>query len=249
VSTVKPSFHKSNQISSWEYPGLQGAGFNVVSKHDAANFLSFLEELRKDPVGSSLVLSACTSVVPFAGKDGKPRGDISGFSVVLNFINLMNYDVWGPWSNSVGPNAPLDDACAAPEYQIASAISAVRLWTNAGMPRKQIVLAVAGYGREYRVRRSDAFMGGLPFLASYPPFVKTREDPRPCSEDRIDECALAPLVQGILDFKSIIQEGYLNKNGTPRLEIAYRYDDCSQTVSNGLRTLSLYWGCSRSRVS
>jgi len=243
VSIVKPSFHKSNQISSWEYPGRQGAGFNVVSKHDAINFLSFLEELRKDPVGSSLVLSACASVVPFTGEDGKPSRDISGFSVVLDFISLMNYDVWGPWSNSVGPNAPLDDTCAASEYQIASAISAVRLWTDAGMPRKQIVLAVAGYGREYRVRRSDAFMGGSSFLASYPPFVKNREDPRPCSEDRIDECALAPLVQGTVDFKRIIQEGYLDENGAPRLGIAYRYDDCSQTVSNGLQMLSLYWGC------
>lgn len=243
MSIVKPSFHKSNKKSSWEYPGLQGAGFNVVSKHDAANFLSFLEELRKDPVGSSLVLSACASIVPFAGEDGKPSGDISGFSVVLNFISIMNYDVWGPWSNSVGPNAPLDDTCAAPEYQIASAISAVKLWTNAGMPRKQIVLAVAGYGREYRVRRSDAFMGGSPFLASHPPFAKTREDPRPCSEDRIDECALAPLVQGILDFKRIVQDGYLDTNGAPRLGIAYRYDDCSQTVSIGSRMLSLYWGC------
>src|SRR6266850_274670 len=40
----------------------------------------------------------------------------------------MNYDIWGSWSPTVGPNAPLDDSCA-PSQQ-GSAKSAVKAWTD-----------------------------------------------------------------------------------------------------------------------
>jgi len=48
----------------------------------------------------------------------------------------MNYDVWGSFSASVGPNAPLDDSCAPTKG--GSATSAVKAWKAAGFPASQV---------------------------------------------------------------------------------------------------------------
>jgi len=50
--------------------------------------------------------------------------------------DLMSYGVWGPWSSTVGPNAPLNDSCAAVTQ--GSAVSAVGAWENAGFPRSKV---------------------------------------------------------------------------------------------------------------
>ncbi|KAG1744097.1 uncharacterized protein EDB91DRAFT_210501 [Suillus paluster] len=58
----------------------------------------------------------------------------------------MNYDIWGSWFPTVGPNALLNDTCASSANQQGSAVSAVKAWTDAGMPANEIVLGVASYG-------------------------------------------------------------------------------------------------------
>jgi chitinase len=53
----------------------------------------FLQELRAQPAGKNLVLSAATSITPFAGSDGTPMADVSQFASVLSHIAIMNYDI------------------------------------------------------------------------------------------------------------------------------------------------------------
>jgi chitinase len=55
----------------------------------------------------------------------------------------MNYDVWGSFSATVGPNAPLNDSCAPASDQQGSAVSAVQAWTKANFPVNQMILGVA----------------------------------------------------------------------------------------------------------
>ncbi len=52
----------------------------------------------------------------------------------------MNYDVWGSWSPTVGPNAPLDDSCSA--VQAGSATSALKAWAGAGFPAAQVRVSI-----------------------------------------------------------------------------------------------------------
>ena len=55
---------------SWEFPGKQSIGCNVVSPSDTANYLLFLQELRKDPIGAQLILTAAVvDAVRETGKD------------------------------------------------------------------------------------------------------------------------------------------------------------------------------------
>ena len=163
-----------NFIFSWEYPGNQGIGCNIVSANDTTNFLSFLQELRQDPVGKDMILTAATSSLPWHGPDGTPLTDVSGFAKVLDYIAIMNYDIWGSWSAAVGPNAPLNDTCADAANQQGSAVSAVRAWHAAGIPLNQIVLGVASYGHSFAVNKTSAFVNGSTTeLAAYPGFNAT----------------------------------------------------------------------------
>ena len=42
----------------------------------------------------NIKISAAVSQTPFAGSDGQPMQDVSLFAQVLDWIVIMNYDVW-----------------------------------------------------------------------------------------------------------------------------------------------------------
>ena len=50
----------------------------------------------------------------------------------------MAYDIYGPWSATAGPNAPLVHTCAPPAQQVGSADGAIKAWTNAGFPAAKV---------------------------------------------------------------------------------------------------------------
>ncbi|KAJ7814345.1 glycoside hydrolase family 18 protein [Mycena olivaceomarginata] len=218
----------------WEYPGASGIGCNTNDTvNDTANFLAFIQELRADPIGSKLILSAATSITPFIDSDGNPS-DVSGFSEVLDYIAIMVYDLNGPWSSAVEANAPLNDSCAPSAYQNGSAISAVHAWNAAGMPMDQIVLGVASYGHSFRVSESDAFTDGCSQtqLALYVPF-NVSDAPVGDSWDGAagpDECGNPQGPGGIMNFWGLIQQGYLNADGIQKDGVPYLFDECSQTA-------------------
>ena len=59
-----------------------------MSPSDSANFLLFLQELKLDPVGSKLIISAAVGITPFTGSDGKPMSDVSAFADSLDWIGM-----------------------------------------------------------------------------------------------------------------------------------------------------------------
>ena len=219
-------------LLSWEYPGTQGIGCNSISPDDTSNFLSFLQELRADPVGKSLILTAATSVFPWVGPDGDRLSDVSGFAKLLDWIAIMNYDLWGSWSSAVGPNAPLDDSCASPENQQGSAVSGVAQWSAAGMPPNQIVLGVASYGHSFHVKKSDAVSSNGQ-LNPYPAFDASKQPIGDKWDDPagIDECGNPTGPGGNFDFWGLIDHGFLLADGTVAPGIDSSFDECSQTVS------------------
>lgn len=222
---------------SWEYPGAAGIGCNAVSANDTSNFLSFLTELRTALPNTTL--SAATTLTPFLSSDLKtPSTNISAFSTVLDYVAIMNYDVWGSWSASVGPNAPLNDTCATNSTeQQGSAVSAVKAWSTAGMPLDQLVLGVAAYGHSFAVSPSDGLSSDNT-IVPYPPFNASAHpagdawDPVPAAGE-VDVCGNAVTQGGNWNFWGLVEGGFLTENGTVNAAggIAYRFDECSQTVS------------------
>ncbi|KAI0358738.1 chitinase [Trametes cingulata] len=216
----------------WEFPVHGGLECNILGPEDTTNFLSFLQELRADPFGKKLILSAATSLTPWADPSGSPVADVSGFAKTLDWIEIMNYDVFGPWSSTAGPNAPLDDTCAP--YKEGSAVSAVSAWTAAGMPANQIVLGVAAYGHSFFVNKADALspQGGHS-LNAYPPFVADKQP----AGDKWDDAAggddgcgkISTQPGGDITFWGLIDAGYLRSNGSVAPGIDYSFDACTQT--------------------
>ncbi|KAF9003663.1 endochitinase [Cyathus striatus] len=201
----------------WEAPNSEGAG-NGYSPKDTANFLEFLNLLRQHPTGSRLTLTAATQTVPFIGEDGNPSQDVSRFAWYLDWIAIMNYDVWGSWNPVVGPNAPLDDTCASGDRQAGSAVSSVRRWAEAGMPYNKIVLGVASYGHSFLVSEEEAFRDR--------PNNLLRPFPRYYAIPYGDAWGGG---QGTYDYWAIVTEGYVNEDGSPKYGMGHRHDHCSDT--------------------
>lgn len=78
----------------WEYPNSSGASGNTVSQDDSDNFLVLLTEMRQ-ALPSGALITLATQVWPFADTNGAPKTDVSGFASVIDWILIMNYDIWG----------------------------------------------------------------------------------------------------------------------------------------------------------
>lgn len=172
------------------------------------------------------------SVTPFLDSNGKASTNVTAFAKVLDYIAIMDYDIWGSWSSAVGPNAPLYDSCASSSYQQGSAASAVNAWSNAGMPLDQIVLGVASYGHSYSVKPSDAFVSGTKTLAAYPAFNSSNQPVGDAWDNTggTDSCGVYQGSGGTFNFWGLVDGGFLNSEGTNAEGIYYRFDSCSQTV-------------------
>ncbi|EJD03469.1 chitinase [Fomitiporia mediterranea MF3/22] len=217
---------------AWNYPGFQGIGCNTISPNDTANLLSTLQELRNTENGSSLILTAATRLVPFTDETGQPSTNVSAFANVLDFIEIMNYDVFGNWSATAGPNSPLNDTCTSAEHQQGCAVSAVSSWTAAGMPANKIVLGVATFGHSFTVTQAAALASDSSTdLVLYPAF-NASVFPAGDAWDtpaHVDKCGNFADQGGIQHFRYLVDSGMLFPNGTAETGIPYLFDDCEKT--------------------
>ncbi|KAJ1730362.1 hypothetical protein LPJ61_003050 [Coemansia biformis] len=122
---------------------------NRVDLHnDAPNLLAFLGELRHALgaafPGETKLVALGVGMAPFMGPDG-PLRDVSEYAKLVDYINILAYDVNGPHGNTTGPNAPL--SYQAGHGSQASLVSAVDSWTAAKFPAKQITAGISFYGR------------------------------------------------------------------------------------------------------
>lgn len=142
----------------------------------------------------------------------------------------MAYDIWGSWSATVGPNAPLNDSCAP--VKAGSAVSAVQAWTAANFPAEKIVLGVASYGHSFHVDTSAA-LSSSGAVDLYPAFDGSQQ-PHGDKDDGnagVDQCGNPVPIGGIFNFWGLVDGGFLNSDGTAASGIDYIFDNCSQTVS------------------
>ncbi|KAM6494204.1 glycoside hydrolase family 18 protein [Amanita muscaria] len=215
----------------WEFPTSAGIGCNTFSPNDTNNYLAFLRELRQSSSGSNAIISLAVSTKPFNDSSGQ-AADLSEFSKVIDFIEIMDYDIKSSPSVGAGPSSPLNDTCAPSGARFGSAVPAVEAWVAAGIPADQIVLGVPGYGRSFAVTPSDAFLdAGAKTLASYPQYNPKlqRAGDKWDGGWGVDVCGDVQGPGGTYNYWSLIDGGILDQNGTVRDGISYRYDNCSQT--------------------
>ncbi|KAJ3917264.1 glycoside hydrolase family 18 protein [Lentinula edodes] len=127
----------------WEYPNEVGAG-NINSPSDAANFLTFLTQLRT-ALGSSKIISAAVPDTPWLGSNGSPLTNVSAYAAQMTYLNIMNYDIFQS-SSTPGPNAPLGNLCGTSTLPQYSAQAALSQWSAAGFPASKMLLGLPLYG-------------------------------------------------------------------------------------------------------
>nr|AFD19009.1 chitinase 2 [Coprinellus congregatus] len=215
----------------WEYPNLDGIGCNEKSPQDTANFLTFLQELKASPPGSRLMLTAAASIKPFMGEDAVIT-DASAFGEVFDVLAIMNYDIYGPWADTTGPNAPLRDSCSTnPATRLGSAESAVAAWTEAGFPAEKLLLGVAAYGRSFQVPLASAKSqeGSLNLFTAFDKTAKPFGEDDTADANYTNTCGVVEGPSGVWTFKGLIESGILGADGNPADGIDYTFDECSQT--------------------
>ncbi|GAA5822643.1 hypothetical protein JCM5353_000619 [Sporobolomyces roseus] len=129
----------------WEFIGKQGAGNNVVRAADAANLIKFFATLRTT-LGSGVTIAADVPAGGITGADGKIMTDVKKFVANLDYVNLMTYDFYGPWSSTTGAHSALY-TCNAGSY---SSDQSVRDWISWGLPACKIVMGVPGYSHRFK---------------------------------------------------------------------------------------------------
>ncbi|MBS1800465.1 MAG: glycoside hydrolase family 18 protein [Acidobacteria bacterium] len=131
----------------WEYPGQVGNG-NVFRPEDKHNFTLLLAELRQrfDREQSRLHRTLLTSIATGASAKFLDNTEMDKVQRYVDTINLMTYDfyVGGP---ATGHDAPLFHNAADPKR--GSADGAVKLYIQAGVSPRKIVLGVPFYGRSW----------------------------------------------------------------------------------------------------
>ncbi|KAJ1863324.1 hypothetical protein LPJ57_006278 [Coemansia sp. RSA 486] len=71
--------------------------------------------------------------------------DVTEFGKLVDFANIMAYDINGGWSKTTGPNAPLNNESGKGDaFSVATAIDE---WTGKGWPANKLTLGIAFYGR------------------------------------------------------------------------------------------------------
>ncbi|VDB84991.1 unnamed protein product [Peniophora sp. CBMAI 1063] len=214
----------------WEYPGNQGIGCNAISPNDTANFLTFLQEFRASEQGSKLFLTAASSLLPWVDENGDPSTNLTAFGDVLDYIAVMNYDIYGSWAETAGPNAPLYSSCSTQNDQ-GSAEIGIQAWIDAGIPPQKLVLGVPSYGHSFSVAKKDALdkkgkLNAYPaFNTTFQPLGDSWDDANPGP----DVCGNPQTAEGVFDFWGLVEGGFLNVLGEPAPGIKYEFDNCSQT--------------------
>ncbi|KAJ7350519.1 glycoside hydrolase [Mycena albidolilacea] len=144
LSSAVSTFGLDGIDIDWEYPNDPGAG-NAFGPADAANLLLILTSLRS-ALGTSKIISAAVTDLPWIGSNGSPLTDMSAYAAQMTYANLMNYDIFGDWSPAPGPNAPLGNLCGTSSQPQYSAEAAFSQWTAAKFPASKLLLGLPLYG-------------------------------------------------------------------------------------------------------
>ncbi|XP_001663099.2 chitinase-3-like protein 1 [Aedes aegypti] len=152
------SYHGFDGLDvDWEYPAQRDGDPTV----DRENFVLFLADLREEFSNRGLLLTAAVAATESSASISYNIPEVSKY---LDFINVMAYDLHGPWESKTGHNAPLfvglhDNTTNKMQLNVKSSIS---YWLHQGVPARKIMLGVAFYGRSFTLRSNSEHGVGAP---------------------------------------------------------------------------------------
>jgi len=134
----------------WEYPGGGGLASNTTRPEDPENFTLLLQALRSelDARGVAAGRHYLLTIAAPAGLDKIAKLEVEQIHPLLDFINVMTYDMNGAWSPVSNFNAPLyaspGDPTSTPGV---NADAALQNYLGRGVPPGKLVMGIPFYGR------------------------------------------------------------------------------------------------------
>lgn len=134
----------------WEWPASEGNTGNVIRPQDNQNFTLLLQEFRRqlDAYGSSVGrrydLSAFLPADPAKISAGI---EVPGVFGALDWATVQGYDFHGAWESVTNHQSNLYDVPGDPSPAKFSVDKAIRTYTGAGAPARELVVGIPFYGR------------------------------------------------------------------------------------------------------
>lgn len=131
----------------WEYPGNRGNS----PPGDKQRFTILCQELlaafKEESAERGMPRLLLTAAVAAGHSTINKAYEISKLAGILDFINLMAYDLHGSWEPQTGHHTALE----GPPGDKLTVSYAVQYWMDKGMPCKKIALGLGTYGRAFKL--------------------------------------------------------------------------------------------------
>ena len=144
-------FHTDGIDLDWEYPALENVPGYPYAPEDKDHFTELIRLLRKQLGKEKEISFAAGGYTEYL----KTSIDWKNVAPLVNYINLMTYDLVNGYSQSTGHHTPL---YSTPQ-QVESTDHAVRWLDSAGVPLKKIAIGMAFYARVFQ--GADSINNGL----------------------------------------------------------------------------------------
>lgn len=142
----------------WEYPVGGGLPTNSKRPLDKQNFTLLLKEIRQKLDEQELKDNKQYLLTIAGGASYYYLNNIEPTKIkeYLDYVNIMSYDLHGPWDQYSDFNAPLyNKSSSSPQYKI-SVDSSVEAWVNAGFTKDKLVVGIPFYGYMYQVNKDNS---------------------------------------------------------------------------------------------
>lgn len=133
----------------WEYPVSGGQAGNIHNPNDKQNFTLLLQDLRTNlnALGAKNHKHYYLTIAAAANASYVNNTEPAKIASVVDWINVMTYDMHGPWDTYTGLisglNVDSNDPAKVSDSQ------AVQMYLKQGVPKSKLVLGAPFYGYDY----------------------------------------------------------------------------------------------------
>ncbi|MFL6555428.1 MAG: glycosyl hydrolase family 18 protein, partial [Bacillus sp. (in: firmicutes)] len=134
----------------WEYPVGGGMKTNIARPIDKMNYTLLLQKVR-EKLDAQQGLDGKTytiSIAAGASSSFAENTQLDEISKIVDYVQLMTYDIHGPWESLTGFNSPLNASSGEPSNSPSDS-QAVQLFLDKGVPANKLVMGVPFYGYQY----------------------------------------------------------------------------------------------------
>ncbi|MDA8686502.1 glycoside hydrolase family 18 protein [Robiginitalea sp.] len=142
VKTLSETYQTDGIDLDWEYPAIEGVPGHPFAPEDRDNFTDLVRKLRAELGSEALVSFAAGGFRTFFDQSI----DWEKVMPVVDYVNLMSYDIVGGYSKTTGHHTAL---YSSPEQE-GSGDFGVQYLLQLGVPAGKIVLGAAFYGRSWK---------------------------------------------------------------------------------------------------